>query len=348
MNGKHVSDLHRLLGELVLLKGRERWTPRSLGKRFDVSEKTIRRDIRKLEATGFGVRFDRRAGAYRLDGGSFLPPVQLTLEEALSLVILCEDIGGKGQIANLDKALGALAKIESQLPLPLQRDLESVMDHVEVRLARAGDGGSDSAIFEQIRRAIAGGVVLRCKYKSVSGDSGGRLFEFEPYALWYGVRAWYAIGKHRRRGEIVSLKLRRFRMAQPSSETFTRPATFSVEDFLGNAWQMIPGDREYDVELVFDAAFGETISDTIWHRTQRLTRHDDGSVTANFRVSGLDEITWWVLSMGRHCRVVRPSELRARVKQEAQAAARVNMPRNARPAKRSSSQAKSKSKTSAS
>ena len=61
----------------------------------------------------------------------------------------------------------------------------------------------------------------------------------------------------------------------------------------------------------------ETIADTLWHKTQQLEDHDDGSLTFRCTVAGLDEISWWVLSMGPHCRVLAPDELRDRVRQAA-------------------------------
>jgi predicted DNA-binding transcriptional regulator YafY len=46
--------------------------------------------------------------------------------------------------------------------------------------------------------------------------------------------------------------------------------------------------------------------------------HDDGSITFRCKVDGLDEIVWWVLSMGPHCTVVHPKELADRVCQLAE------------------------------
>ncbi len=318
-SAKHVGDLHRLLGELVLLRSHEPWTPRSLGERFGVSEKTIRRDIKKLVATGFAVAFDRARGGYRLESDTFLPPVQLTLDEALALIVICEDVAGRGQVALLDAALGAMTKIESLLPTRLRRDLEDVMDHVEVRLARSGSSEGERGVFDTVREAILRQTVIKCQYRSAQATTQQRTFEFEPYALWYGVRAWYTIGRHRKRDRVVALKLRRFQRIDATTRRFVRPKDFSIDGYLGNAWQMIPGANEYNVVLRFDQEFAETVADTHWHRSQRIERHVDGSVTLRFRVAGLDEILWWVLSMGRHCEVVEPADLRDRVRQEASA-----------------------------
>ena len=93
------------------------------------------------------------------------------------------------------------------------------------------------------------------------------------------------------------------------------PKSFSLEKHLGNAWRMIRGDKSHEVELWFDPHFADTVSDTHWHRTQEIDWNEDGSITFTCKVDGLDEIVWWVLSMGPHCVVKKPKELAEHVKQ---------------------------------
>ncbi len=77
---------------------------------------------------------------------------------------------------------------------------------------------------------------------------------------------------------------------------------------------MIRGGETFDVLIEFDAEFAETIADTHWHATQKIRENADGTMTFRCKVDGLDEIVWWVLSMGPHCVVKKPVELATRVK----------------------------------
>ncbi|GMU23809.1 MAG: hypothetical protein AMXMBFR13_38870 [Phycisphaerae bacterium] len=139
------------------------------------------------------------------------------------------------------------------------------------------------------------------------------VFLFRPYRLLFNQRAWYAIGHHDARQELRCLKLNRFTRIELSDIPYAIPEDFSLKQYLGKAWRMIPGDRVYRVELHFDAQFAETIADTHWHDTQEIEECDDGSIVFRCEVSGLEEIIWWILSMGPHCVVRRPRELAARV-----------------------------------
>ena len=113
------------------------------------------------------------------------------------------------------------------------------------------------------------------------------------------------------------LKLNRFSACQPTEQSYRIPRTFSLQKHLGNAWRMIRGEKRYTVELWFDPAFAETIEDTHWHRSQEVIWHEDQSITFRVKVDGLDEIVWWVMSMGSSCTVVEPAELADRVMKHA-------------------------------
>lgn len=313
---KHKSDLHRLLRIMMLIRARPDWTPTKLASEFEVSLRCIHRDIEKLHAVGVPIVYDHGRRGYTISGDFYFPPVQLTPDEALALTVLCEDVAGRGQIELLDPAYRALQKIEAQMPPSLREEVSRVMDHVAVRTARAAEHAPAMGTYELLRRAIADGRAVECAYAAAARGPAapGAPFLFEPYALYFNVRAWYAFGRHGGRGEVRCLKLSRMSAVTPTEQKYRIPAGFSLDDHLGNAWNMIRGKPDHAVELLVNADFADTVTDTRWHHTQQSTRNPDGSATLRFTVSGLDEIVWWILANGPHMRVVSPPELADRVR----------------------------------
>jgi hypothetical protein len=59
---------------------------------------------------------------------------------------------------------------------------------------------------------------------------------------------------------------------------------------------------------VLCSAFAETIADTHWHSTQQIEWLEDKSIRFQCQVDGLEEIVWWVLSMGPYYQVESPPE----------------------------------------
>jgi predicted DNA-binding transcriptional regulator YafY len=70
-------------------------------------------------------------------------------------------------------------------------------------------------------------------------------------------------------------------------------------------------DRSFDVEICVTPEAAPLVIEATWHSTHQTHRNDDGSVTVSFQVDGLEEIVWWLLGWSGVVEVVRPSELRA-------------------------------------
>ena len=305
--------IHRLLNVLTLIQSGQKCKPAELAQACGVDERTIYRDLNELEGVGFKILFDSASKRYRVAQDCFLPPIQLTAQEALAMATLCEHLAKQEQIPFTKPAWKGLAKVQAAMPQSVRDEIYTISQSVSFGAAHLSQQDGFEDVYETIQQAIADGKSLVCQYESVGSDGDkSEDFDFEPYTLFFSVRAWYAIGYHHGRDAIRSLKLNRFCKAVLTTRSYEIPEDFSLDTHLGNAWRMMQGKDE-KIELWFSPAFSETISDTIWHKTQEIEDHADGSATMRCTVSGFDEIVWWILSMGPNCKVIKPMALRDRV-----------------------------------
>jgi predicted DNA-binding transcriptional regulator YafY len=65
------------------------------------------------------------------------------------------------------------------------------------------------------------------------------------------------------------------------------------------------------------------VTETVWHHTPTVSRHPDGSATLRFTIDGLEELERWVLGWVGRVDIVRPKELRDRVRTRLETALRV-------------------------
>ena len=313
IDGEYVR-VHRLLRILTLIQQQDGWDAKALAQECNVGERTIFRDLKMLEGAGIPYYFDEARHGYRIRGDFFMQPIELTLEEALAIVALGEHIGGSSQqMSFMQPAARAVAKIRGELPERLRRNLEKVYHHVAIRIGHTALEVEAEDVYVVMQQAVSEHLAVDCEYESAGRQQPASRFTFHPYTLFFSKRAWYVIGHHGRHGEIRCLKISRFTQARITDRHFDFPAGFSLDKHLGNAWWMIRGEKRYKVELRFDAEFADNIESTHWHKTQETQWNDDGSLTFHCKVDGLDEIVWWVLSMGPHCTVVEPPELASRV-----------------------------------
>lgn len=303
--------IHRLLRILMLVQSGGGWTAQRLAVACGVDVRTIFRDVREVQGAGIPMKYDRHARGYVVPRDYFLPPIQLSVDEALALTALSPLAGQSGGIPYLAPAERAITKISAALPAGVREDLERAGAEVDYVLAATEDADVAQDVYATVRTSIAGRRVLACEYESA--DAQVETFELHPYWLFFGVRAWYVAGWHQGRKAFRTLRLSRFLSVVPTHKTFTRKNRNSLDDYLGNAWRMIRGDEDHHVELHFASDIAGVIAETVWHRTQRLEHKRDGTLVFRATVSGLDEIVWWILSMGPSCRVVSPDELVKRV-----------------------------------
>jgi len=76
---------------------------------------------------------------------------------------------------------------------------------------------------------------------------------------------------------------------------------------------MIPEGRIYNIKLRFLPKVANNVTEVQWHSTQKVTRNCDGTATMEFRVDGLREISWWILSYGNQVQVLAPKTLRKKI-----------------------------------
>ena len=303
-----TSRVSRVVQILTTLQARKDYTADDLSQMFGGSRRTIFRDLRELQSIGVPYRYDAKTKGYRIDPEFFLPPINLNVREALSLLLLAHKVRNQAQLPYKNAAL----KIEDHLPLKMRRYCDIVLRGVSAKAGAQAPTTILDRTFSQLQQVM-------CQKRKVSMRHNS-LFEGEaietelcPYHLLYNQRAWYVLGLSSMHGAARTFKLNRIEELSVRKQRFCDGEHFDVYEYLGRAWSMIPEGRIYNVKLRFLAWGASNVMEVQWHSTQTATRHEDGSATLEFRVDGLGEIIWWILGYGDQVQVLAPRELRDRV-----------------------------------
>jgi len=311
-----ISRLHRVLKIITMLQTRRHYSASDLAGELEVSKRTIYRDLNMLELAGIPFYYDRAKRGYVIHQTYWLPPVNLDIEEALSLVALAAQAGDSEAVPLLDKAADAVKKIESQLPLSIRAAVGEFSSTLKVRRGPVARHDELEQIYQTVRKAVTRRRTLRGLYISFHEKKRIRV-PIEPYWIVFHDRAWYVIGRCRQYKDIRTFKLGRFVELEALHEDF-KPPRMTLEEHLGNAWRFIPEGREYDIRLRFKPMVAANVAEVRWHKTQEVTWQDDRSIIFEVRVDGLSEILWWILGYGDQVEVLKPKPLRDRVRKAAE------------------------------
>ena len=99
------------------------------------------------------------------------------------------------------------------------------------------------------------------------------------------------------------------------------PSSFSSKAYLDSSFNVIKGKGKYRIRLKFDKSVANYICERVWHSSQKIQKHRDGSCTLALQLNSLDEIEHWVLGWGPSVKVLSPKELVLRVSSKLRSAA---------------------------
>lgn len=312
-----LSRITRLLQLLGVLQGGKGYNTSGLANACGVSRRTIFRDLDVLREAGVPLFFDEAQQHYFLNSRNFLPPTNFTAEEALALMVLCHELGDKTRLPFLEPARTAALKLESCLPHRLREHLRDITAGIEIRIGPNNPLQESEGLYWQLLRAIAGRKPLRIGYQSFA-ERQHITTRLEPYRVLFSRRSWYCIGRSSLHRAVRTFNISRITSWTLLDGTFRVPRGFSLERHLRNAWHLIPEPGPVrDIHVRFEPLVAGNVAEVVWHKTQRLHFNPDGSLDFHAKVSGIHEISWWVLGYGDQATVVAPRELRELVRNRA-------------------------------
>ena len=301
--------LMRLLKAYVLLaRSPNGLTARQLSLSCDVSKRTTYRDILALQ---YELDFPlwQEGNRYGINEDSLLPPMKLTLAEAVALFL-----GVRLLSRHCDERDKDVESVFTKLAKVLPDPISSQVIQTAVAMAEKPVNPTYTRTFQMLASAWAEGKTVRIWYRA-RGAAEPQERRFDPYYLepLGPGHACYVIGYCHLRKALRTLKLERIAGIELTGETFEIPPTFRIQDRLRNSWGVVADGELVEVRLRFAPTVVERVRETVWHPSQRLGEQKDGTLLFVVRVEGTLEIRPWILSWADQVEVLAPESLRSEV-----------------------------------
>jgi predicted DNA-binding transcriptional regulator YafY len=288
--------------------------PKDIAERLGMSVRNVYRDLKALESE-VGLPIWAADGRWGVDADAFLPPLKLTLQEAMAVFL-----GARLMVRYADKYDPDLASAFEKLAAALP---ESLRDHVGRSLDVLQEAPRDATFsvnVRQLTRAWAEHRVVEIDYEGAAfeGRAGERStrtvrpFLIEPSLQTH---ALYLIGWDEDRDAMRTFKIERIRDVRVTPRSFEPPEGASLERDLRRGWDIIADQPPTDIVLKFSPSVADRVLETTWHPLQETERLSDGSLLWRSTVSGVIEIRLWILSWGEDVEVLAPTALREQVRE---------------------------------
>ena len=218
--GEDLKRLSRLTAILTQLQTKRVLTATKLAEKFNVSTKTIYRDIKVLEQSGVPILTEEGKG-YSLMEGYRIAPVMFTESEANAL-LTAELLIQSSKDESLIQAFStAIQKVKAGMSNKNKDRIEQLKDKVGISRTYT-DKGKKSRHLLIIQQALLDFLVVKLDYLSKSNEITSR--EVEPFAIYTNDNdEWILIAHCRLRKEFRSFLLNRIENLTLTDTPFTPP-----------------------------------------------------------------------------------------------------------------------------
>lgn len=302
-----MNRIDRLTAILIHLQSKRLVKAEELADRFEISLRTVYRDVRALMEAGVPIGSEAGKGYFIVDG-FHLPPVMFSQEEA-SAILLGGKLVEKMTDQSVRKAFeSALLKIKSVLNTPDKDHLEYLHSHVEVFLQRRDQLPPDfpDKFLTEIQKATVQKQVLEIEYYATYKDQLTTR-TVEPIGLFFYSNAWHLIAWCQLRNDYRDFRADRIKEMRNLEKPFTNHNLLSLQEYLRTVMQ---AHQEVEsVVVVFDKTVVRYLG-SYKHLFGFVEEEDLGDkVRMTFLTSYIHGIARWLISYGNKVSVEQPEKL---------------------------------------
>ena len=284
-----------------------------LGREFEVSYKTIQRDLDFMrDRLNLPIEYDATKYTFRYsEAVEAFPLVQVSEGEILALFV-AQKVLAQYRGTPFEKTLAsAFQKLTGALQEEVSFNLGEWGADYSFRVT--GASAADVEIFRLLAKAIVQRQEVAFSYRTLRADTP-ETRTVHPYHLANVDNAWYLLAHDPHRGHLRTFALARIRAPQATGKTFDRPRNFSAEKELKSGFGVFGGSGKHRIKIRFDSFAARLVRERDWHPSQKFREIRDGQIELEMTLGALEEIERWILSWGEHAKVLEPKILTESVK----------------------------------
>jgi len=222
-----MNRLTRITTILIQLQSKKIITAKEIANRFEISLRTVYRDIKTLQDAGVPIGSENGVG-YFITTGYSLPPVMITEEEANALIISEKLVLNQGDISLINDFNSLLIKIKSTLKNFEKENITKLENRVEPSIKKVKNS---SKWLSLIQKSITNTSVICIEYYSIYKKENSKR-KIEPLAIYFTENAWILVAFCRLRNEEREFRLDRILKLIVTSETFDYQHDFTLSKYL--------------------------------------------------------------------------------------------------------------------
>ncbi|HCM90384.1 MULTISPECIES: YafY family protein [Vagococcus] len=295
--------IERMLTIIVMLLNRKRVTANELAEKFEVSVRTIYRDIETINLAGIPIiSHSGNNGGFSIYENYKLNHQVLTLNNLSSLLSILKDINTTVDDIELESSI---EKLQNIVPENKLAELKLQSEQIIIDLHPYGDSPKQKELVKTIRQAITQTRLLTIDYRNYDSEVSTR--QIEPMSLIFKNYTWYLFAYCQLKEDFRLFRVSRIKDCQLEGQTFERQET-SYHEMTAQEFE-----QAEMITLVLKVA------PNMKSRVEDIFNQEDIEIleTGEFLITAMFPDKDWlfslVFSFGEHVEVLEPKKLRESV-----------------------------------
>lgn len=290
--------IERLLAMIIILLQNKKVTASYLAERFQVSKRTIYRDVTDLTLAGIPIITNTGS-----DGGIMINEdykIDKTLFTQKELEAICSGLLCLDSISTDNRYQNVISKFASTT------ENMYIANHIMIDLSSHYKDKLSISI-KKLHQAIEDSNVISFQYHNANGES---LRYVEPYIIVFQWSSWYVLGFESCKDTCKLFKLSRMTNLSITSQFFSlREIPSESLDFHHYFTD------EIHAEVLFDASVRYRLIDE--YGINSFQELNNGSLLFTFPFTNEEYLLEWILSFADKAELIQPVDLRKVIKERA-------------------------------
>lgn len=303
-----MNRIDRVSNILIQLQSKRVVKAQDIASRFDISLRTVYRDIRTLEEAGIPLIGEAGVG-YSIMDGYKLPPVMFTMEEATAFLTAEKLVEKLTDTSTKESYRSAMYKVRSVLRSTEKDHLENIEDHIHVMDNPYLPKEQDNGHIQTILNSISTKRTISISYFA-NHDQKNTLRNIEPFGIYYSGNKWYLIAFCQLRNDYRNFRIDRIQDIKFSQLKFSKEHP-SLKTYLK---QFTKEKELHAVVMKVDKEVIKYFGDQKYYNGFVSQKELDDQIEMTFLTCSLEGFARWYMMFGDSADIVSPESLKAEIK----------------------------------
>ena len=304
-----MNRIDRVSAILIHLQSKRIVKAQEIADRFEISLRTVYRDIRTLEDAGIPIIGEAGLG-YSIMDGYKLPPVMFTREEAVAFITAEKLIEKMADSVTDEHFKSAMYKIKAVFRNSEKDFMEDLSSRIEVMKHPNPNAVSPEArLMDTVMKNLTEKRVLNMQYVALSTEVATER-EIEPIGVFYANKHWHLIAYCRLRQDYRDFRLDRITHVEPTRHTF-KARHPSLQEYLKSMAEKNDLER---VVISFSYTAMKYICEQKYYYGYVNEENKGDRVEMTFLTPSLSYMAHWLLTFSNKAEVISPFKLKEEIK----------------------------------